>query len=92
MTELNLGLSSDFLPKDGGGKTEDQQRSQWQRTQETGSIRRGARIMEGGTGQRGRREAKPLEGGLIQSKGQKPCLGPKPACWGRAGTLVSWGG
>lgn len=24
MTELNLGLSSKFLSKDGGGKTEDQ--------------------------------------------------------------------
>lgn len=68
MTELNIDFSSDFLPKDGGGKTEDQHRNQGQRTQETASIRRDAKIMEGDNGQRGEApwgEAKPLEGGLV---------------------------
>lgn len=60
MTELNIGFSSDFLPKYGGGKTEDQHRNQGQRTQETASIRRDAKIMEGDTGQRDWGEAKPL--------------------------------
>lgn len=64
MTELNIGFSSDFLPKDGGGKTEDQHRNQGQKTQETG-IRRDAKIIEGDIGQRDWGEAKPLKGGLV---------------------------
>lgn len=76
MTELNLGLSSDYLPRDGGGKTGDQHRKPGTEDTREWQHQGDAEIMAGGSSQGAwlsslaRGEPSPCWGGWSHPRGR----------------------